>query len=182
MLLTVFLQRMRLHFLPFMSLILLGLAGCNSYDSWAQQRWYDDSKSSVLEQAGLPEDSSSTTYSRDSTQRTEISYRHGRQLIKRHYRHQNLAVEILYAQTNTFELRREVCTDGSLAFEGLFVDGDAYGLSTWWSCNNQLRQQGIRYKGEKIGNWITREEGIAGTVLTDYGRTAFITSMPVFIE
>ncbi|GGG36070.1 hypothetical protein [Hymenobacter glacieicola] len=102
--------------------------------------------------------------------------------LQRRYQYQNLVFESYHAQTQDYELRREVCENGSFAFEGIFVDGEPYGISTWWACNNQLRMQGVRYKGERVGEWVIREENVPGTEIKDYGHFELITSMPVFVE
>ena len=56
-------------------------------------------------------------------------------------------------------MRKEICIDGSLVFEGIFYKKKSVGLSIWWHCENHNKQQeGIRFGNEKIGTWKEWDE------------------------
>jgi hypothetical protein len=158
------------------------LTGCNSYAQWAQRRWYEQTAARILDQARLQPDSVGLAFSADSTRRTESLYAAGKLFRRRFYDQQILRAEFYYAQTNDFELRRELCEEGGCAFEGIFVADQAYGLSTWWDCNRQLRKRGVRYGGEPVGEWAVREPGQNGTRYLDYGQVRLLLAMPEFVE
>jgi len=60
---------------------------------------------------------------------------------------------ILYSKDGKLELRKEICANGQVAFEGITYEDHFYGLSTWWHCNGQIREQGLRYRNKQIGSW-----------------------------
>ena len=85
--------------------------------------------------------------------------------------------ETRYSADKKFELRREIYPSGQLAFEGVYYNGNFYGLSTWWFENGQTREQGIRFNDQKISIWKTWDE--QGNLLRkkDYNNTTLIDSL-----
>ncbi len=61
---------------------------------------------------------------------------------------------IYYSKDGLFELRQEICEDGEINCESIYVDGDVFGLFTKWDCDNLKVEEGFYYKGKKIGDWL----------------------------
>ncbi len=132
------------------------------------QQWLDDMRRIIIEQSSFSIDSSSTEKYPDRKLHITKSFHQNRLMIEKWYREDGSpAVEKYYAENNLFEYRRELCLDGEIAFEGIFYNGKAYGLSTWWDCRKNKQEQGVRYADQKIGIW--KEWKADGTeITTDY--------------
>jgi hypothetical protein len=145
------------------------LIACNEQKPFDAETWYNQNKETILAQAGAPTDSvMRRNWSNDMPER-EFFYRQGKIVIEKRYRDTGYpAIEKYYANDGKYEFRREYCMDGTVSFEGIFYNGFAYGLSTWWGCGVPTQERGIRIKDKKIGNWLTIDaKGIQGQ--TDFG-------------
>ncbi len=161
-------------------IIVLILPGCHSPSSSTfndrSQEWYDQTKKEILVQSDLKEDSTASTLNNGSG--WEQSYYHGHLFQGKCYGKGMLTYETHYSRDGLFELRREVCVNGSISFEGIVYRKGFYGLSTWWYCNRHLKSQGVRFMGKSIGKWKKWDEN--GKVsITESGRYSAIDSMPV---
>ena len=141
----------------FLSFLLLSMIiGCNKkhIDS---QKWYDDTKAEILKQANLKADSISDFYDKDSSRKCQYSYLKGHLFrectIKKEGTHGG--IDFYFSKDGKFVLRREICNNDTILFEGIYYQGGFYGLSTWWkNCDKrQIRSQGLRYKSSEIGIW-----------------------------
>lgn len=117
------------------------------------KKWYENTKSEILKQSNLQSDSVVSTFNEDNSYKYEQYYFEGKKFLRKGFNNEVLRLEIHYSKDQNFELRREICDNGNYLFEGIFYKNNAYGLSIWRHCNNQLQQQGLRYNGQEIGVW-----------------------------
>lgn len=122
--------------------------------------WFSKKKQRLLDQLRTAPDSTNVAPVEDPQfeEVKEFSQGFMRRRLIRHKDGRPL-YEYIYSPDG-FELRRMFCGNGQLAFEGLALRGEFYGLSTWWHCNGSLDHYGIRYADKKVGRWpYFREDG-----------------------
>ena len=132
---------------------MLTILSCsNNYNT---KEWFDLKKSEILDFAKQEPDSITESINNDKSWKTVSHYLDGQIIYERDYNlsFQNLGLEHFYYPSDKSELRREICDNKNMGFEGLFLNGKAHGLSRWWDCNNQLIESGYRYKGKQVGIW-----------------------------
>lgn len=163
---------MRLYFFL---LALIFIYSCNSKSPNAiTDKWFEKTKQSILNYSLQDPD----TVIKESGRSILLkSIKNGKLLIQKTFRsNRTLESETNFSDDGLFELRKEICPNERVSFEGIFYKGEAYGLSTWWNCNGSIIEQGIRYKSEKIGWW--KEKNSKGEIIEiNYGNTNYIDSI-----
>ncbi len=158
--------------------ILTLLFSCNTHhEKFDSEKWYQRTKDFILTESNLPTDSTSIeNYANGKTHKV-IAFNNGHPTIEKWFRESGEQIsETHYSCDGEFELRREICVDGQIAFEGIFYKKSAYGLSTWWGCGKIKEQEGIRFNEKKIGIWKSWDEnGIVKE--TDYKNNDLIDSL-----
>ena len=159
-------------------LIIALLTHCTNHDRKEQSnKWYLETKTEILKQSNLNADSTSQTFNEDKSYLTEDYYSFGHKFLTKGYNNTIPRLEIHYSKDGNFELRRELCDNGNLGFEGITYKEHFYGLSTWRRCNGTLDQKGVRFNDQKIGIW--KEKALWGQYKnTDYGNYNKFDSMP----
>jgi hypothetical protein len=158
------------------SVLILLLVSCTRDIYNDSLEWYEEIKAEILKQSDLEADSVHTEV--NGTWRKEHSYNNGRKFLVRNFNDGNLRTETFYSTNSDFELRREICDRGLVAFEGIFYRGDAYGPSTWYKCDKKMTLRGVRYKGKEIGRWKIRNYHNDKLEDKDYGREELVDSLP----
>ncbi|MGN6214112.1 hypothetical protein [Parafilimonas sp.] len=139
--------------------------------------WYKETKQAILEQSNKAADSTHTENYDDGKPHKVKYFNRGMPTIEKWYRETGeQVVETHYSSDGKFELRREICPSGKVAFEGIFVNKNAYGLSTWWGCGEHKQEEGIRFNNEKVGQWKTWDSNGKESV-SDYGGSELIDSL-----
>jgi hypothetical protein len=158
---------------------LLLLSSCTLHPKPSDpEKWYRETKEIILSESSLPTDSTATEKYADGTIHKAKSYNHAHPTVEKWYRETGeQVVQTNFSRNGLFELRREICKDGKPGFEGIFFQGNAYGLSTWWRCGKSKEEEGIRYKDQKIGVWKTWDVG-GKLSATDYGHVNLMDSLP----
>lgn len=142
--------------------------------------WYEFTKAEILKQADLSPDSIISSYNEDRSFKKEHYFSGGHEYLIRGYDKGILCIETHFSKEGSFELRRELCDNGNLTFEGIAYKKHFYGLSTWRYCDGQLMQQGVRYDDKKVGVWKTFDQKGRQIEETDYRSIAQLDSMPTF--
>ncbi len=157
--------------------IFILFAGCSQTDQTT--KWYEETKAEILRQSDMKADSSSLEYNEDSTFNRESFYLKGHKFrLIGSDTNGGIGLETHYSKDGNFELRREVCENGTFRFEGIYYINKFYGLSTWSYCDGRPSQQGVRYKSEKIGIWKDWDETGKLTEEKDFGKKEKLDSMP----
>lgn len=139
--------------------------------------WYKETKQAILKQSDKPADSTQTENYNDGKPHKVKYFSQGTPTVEKWYRETGeQVVETHYSSDGMFELRREICPTGKIAFEGIFFNKKAYGLLTWWRCEGNKTQEGIRFNGKKIGQWKNWDSNGQETV-SDYGSSELIDSL-----
>jgi hypothetical protein len=136
----------------------LFLSSCSDSRVKRANEWYEGTKAEILKQSDLIADSTRYELNKDNSFRREYKYCKGHLFLVLGYSIDSISfkkrLEIHFSKDGDFELRREICANGTYLFEGVFYKDHAYGLSTWRHCNTgQLDDQGIRFKGQTIDIW-----------------------------
>lgn len=161
------------------SFLCLVLQGCGGSEPPKVQRWYEGTKAAILQQCEQRIDSSHRQYSADSLFMRVDYFAQGVRLRADLYQSGKLAAQTCYSADGRFELRREGCEDGRIAFEGLVYEDEFYGLSRWWHCNGLLAEQGMRFRSLKMGRWEYYNR-LGELVKTEYhGPTDSLDFLPV---
>lgn len=156
------------------SAILMIACNPNQHDD----AWTARVKEKIIAESDLPTDSAFTSEVADMGFK-KIRYYSKRTLTREKWHHANgfQPVEILYSKDGLFQLRRELCENGTVSFEGVFFKDQAYGMSTWWSCDDHsVLEQGIRYKGKQVGFWKTKDDA-GKTTKVNFGKYPLIDSL-----
>ncbi len=162
-------------------LFIVGLTlfiSCNTdkkkFDS---DQWYNKTKNFILTESNLPIDSTSTENYENGIMHKLKSFNKGHLTIEKWFRETGEQVlETHYSKDGDFELRREICTNGKVAFEGVFFQKNSYGLSTWWGCGKFKQDEGKRFRNSRIGVWKHWDEkGVVSE--TDYKMNNLIDSL-----
>ncbi len=142
-----------------------------------EEKWYDDTKATILEQSDIKPDSVIYIVNNQETNyKRQYTYSKGCNFIERAFRKDKIVFEKYYNTVGDFELRREICDNGTYGFEGIFYKGYPYGISTWRNCDGKIDHQGVRFKDKRIGEWREwKGEVIIGTY---YGNKEMLDSMP----
>ncbi|NIG55825.1 hypothetical protein [Chitinophaga sp. Cy-1792] len=165
--------------LPILILSLPIFAACERQQTAvAHRHWYEHTKSTILEQAGMAPDSIAYSYNEDSTHKVVEQYHDKHLLSTRGFDHDILRYEIFYSIDRDFEFRRERCENGNPAFEGLFYKNEGYGITTWFA-GNRLKEQGVRFKNNRVGIWKLWTKENMEPEEKNYGGDAAIESFPV---
>lgn len=163
--------------------VALFLTRCASNDSMSStEKWYENTKATILKQSDLKPDSTTLTFNEDSTFKKEHSFSGGHEFLLKGYNKGILRLETHYSKDGNFELRREVCDNGNFGFEGIVYKSNFYGLSTWRYCEGQLENQGVRYNDQKIGIWKNFDKTGKQTDETDYKNIEKLDSMPILMK
>ncbi|WP_143305596.1 toxin-antitoxin system YwqK family antitoxin [Chitinophaga vietnamensis] len=134
----------------------------------AHEMWYNNTKAVIIDQASVEADSVAYTFNADSSRKIIQDYHQQHLLITRGFQQGNLQYEIYYSKQGDFEWRRELCENGQPAFEGIFYKNEGYGLTTWYNCDGNIREQGVRLKNEKAGAWKTWNDSARSLQQTRY--------------
>ncbi len=156
------------------------LNSCDTADYKTQaETWYNETKAAIFKQSDQQADSTITLYNADSSYQTVCPYAKGHLLLKRGFNHGLLRMEVYYSQDSKFELRREVCENGKVGFDGIFYEDKPYGVSTWNYCNGKTQEEGIRISDQKIGVW--RKWDANGMLLDekDYHNLGKLNQLPL---
>jgi antitoxin component YwqK of YwqJK toxin-antitoxin module len=176
---------MKRHHITFLTLLTIGLflTRCASNDGkTSSDKWYEDTKAEILKQADLKPDSTTLTFYDDSTFKKEHYFSGGHEYLLKGYYKGILSLETYYSNDGNFELRREVCDNGNLGFEGIVYKDHFYGLSTWRYCDGQIDHQGVRHNDKKIGVWKKFDEAGKQIEETDYKNIEQLDSMPTITK
>ncbi|MFB6456870.1 hypothetical protein ACE38W_16480 [Chitinophaga sp. Hz27] len=164
--------------LPLLILSLPIFAACQRQQTTvAHQQWYEHTKNTILEQAATPPDSITYSFNEDSTHKVVMLYHDKHLLATRGFDHDILRYEIFFSKDGNFEFRRERCENGNPAFEGLFYKNEGYGLTTWFA-EKRLKEQGVRFKSQRVGIWKLWTKENKEAEEKDYGGDAAIESFP----
>ncbi|RAJ77609.1 hypothetical protein CLV59_107377 [Chitinophaga dinghuensis] len=144
----------------------------------AHELWYKNTKERILQQSSQEPDSVRYTFNQDSTLKTAWQYHDKHLMTKKGFQQSIFRFEINYSKDGLFELRREMCENGKLAFEGIFYKNEAYGLSTWYDCKGNPINQGVKYKDQSIGSWKSWKKPMETPAEMDYGNNLPLDSFP----
>ncbi|MDB5198469.1 MAG: hypothetical protein JWO92_432 [Chitinophagaceae bacterium] len=142
------------------------LSGCFPQNKTSEAiEWYKETKGSILKDSDDPTTVSLIDYYENGKLKKVSSIKNGQPIVIKYYRIEGeQSAETHFSPDSKFELRKELCADGSLTFEGIFYKAQAIGLSTWWKCG-RIEKQGNRWNGERIGVWKEWDEnGLAKEV------------------
>ena len=157
------------------------LVSCGISNEEKSKKWYEETKAEILRQANLKADSTTIVFNDiDSTFRKEYSFSGGQLFQEKYYSQDNLCCEIYYSKNGKFELRREFYpNEKHCGFEGIFYKKKGYGIYSCWHRNGQLKEQGVRYKGERISVWEEWDEtGRLISTIEYIGTSNLLDSMP----
>lgn len=139
--------------------------------------WYKKTKEFILKESSLLPDSTETEYYDDGKPHKIRFFSNGIPIGEKWYRATGeQAVETNFSRDGQFELRKEICQDGKVAFEGVFYKKEPYGLSTWFGCGEFKQQQGIRFRDKKVGIWKSWD-GNGKETNVDYKNNELIDSL-----
>lgn len=174
-------RRMGLFTPPGICFLCFTLYGCGPSKQPEVQVWYEHVKEAILHQNEQRIDSSHRLYTPDSLFMRVEYFAKGVRLRTDLYQSGKLGAQTCFSADGRFELRREGCEDGRIAFEGLVYKGEFYGLSRWWHCNGLLAEQGMRFRSVKIGRWEYYNR-LGDLVKTEYhGPTDSLAFLPVLL-
>lgn len=141
--------------------------------------WYSQTKDFILTESNLPTDSTATEYFADGNQQKVKLFNNGHPTVEKWYQVTGEQIaETKYSRDGQFELRKEICQNGQIAFEGIFYKTNPYGLSTWFGCTKIKQKEGIRFKDKKVGIWKSWND--KGEVTeTDYKNIELIDSLQI---
>jgi antitoxin component YwqK of YwqJK toxin-antitoxin module len=123
----------------------------NHFDT---DKWYEQTKNKILEMCNITPDSTFKEYYDDGKVHVIKSFKNGHLISEKLFRGTGEQVtETNYSSDEAFQLRKEICEDGQISFEGIFYKGEAYGLSRWWRCDQSKIEEGVRFRSDKIGIW-----------------------------
>jgi hypothetical protein len=160
--------------------IIIFLVSCQAnQDKIIAENWYEEIKAEILKQSKLIADSVITMNDkRDSLRRERKSFYHGAVFFSELFYKGIKRGETYFSIERVFELRREICENNLISFEGIFINGEAYGPSTWKYCNGNLEKEGIRFKNKHIGIWYEWAEIGKRISQTDYKQMELLKSLP----
>lgn len=116
--------------------------------------WYASVSARIEQSAGLQADTTHLEFLADSAFSHRTFIHRGHVFREEWYdRSGQLQGLSLFTPDGKFEWRREICPNGTTAFEGILFKNKFYGPCTWRYCNGQLRQQGVRFANREIGGW-----------------------------
>lgn len=75
-------------------------------------------------------------------------------------------------------ITEEICPNGTISFKGNLINGNFYGLSTWWHCNGKKESEGIRVKGVEVGKWKYWDENGKLIKTENKGNLKLLDSIP----
>lgn len=127
--------------------------------------WYEETKTEILKQSALKPDSVGFRFISDSSRKKEMHFYKGRMFFAKFYRKGIQTSESYFSKDGNFELRRMLCENATISFEGIAYKTSLYGPSIEYFCSGKIKLQGCWYQGEKIGTWKTFNEG--GVMLDD---------------
>jgi hypothetical protein len=171
---------MRKHILLIFGLpiVLLLLHQCRPETPPDVATWYENLRADIQKKADLQADTTHFEYLADSTFSHRVFIRGKRVFREEWYgKAGDLQGVSLYMPDGRFELRSEICPDGSRGFEGILFKNKFYGPCTWWYCNGQMRQQGYRFANREIGLWRRWDENGVLVDSVDRGNGALLDSL-----
>jgi hypothetical protein len=148
---------------------------CGSFNGKAK-RWFDNTKSEILRQSDLSPDS----LGGDSVY--VVFYYKGRKFNESRFYGGKKRFEAFSSRDGDFELRREVCENGTIRFEGILYQGFFYGPSKWFNCDGSLSDEGFRFKGEHIGKWEYWDSKLNSNYIEDHQRYSVVDSLPLITK
>ncbi|MBV8253145.1 MAG: hypothetical protein JO154_11105 [Chitinophaga sp.] len=166
--------------LPVIAMVSVILFSCSQPQTRvAHELWYKQTKEAILHQSALEPDSVWYTFNQDSSYKTIWQYHEHHLITKRGFNKSIFRYESNFSKNGLFELRREMCDNGKIGFEGIFYKTKAYGLSTWYDCQDHPVSQGVRFNGEKIGNWKSWKSPKEAPTEEEHGNQLPLDSFPV---
>jgi len=126
--------------------------------------WTNAMKASILGDYGKGVDSTVYLPLEDPSFFQKLEYRGGMLKQKKYISRDSLTIfEIYTAGANgEFELRRKFCPNGQMAYEGITLNGEHYGMDMWWHCNGKVEHKGLRFASKYFGKWpYFKEDGTA---------------------
>jgi len=144
----------------------------------AHELWYKQTKEAILQQAAQEPDSVWYSFNQDSSYKTIWQYHDKHLISKKGFQKAIFRSEAYYSQDGFFELRRELCDNGKIGFEGIFYKGKGYGISTWYDCQDHPVRQGLRFNDEKIGTWKNWKSPNEAPTEVEQGRQMPMDSFP----
>lgn len=152
-------MRKRCITLPGSLLAVFCLIQCQKQAPLTPAAWYDALRTNIQSAADLKADTTHFQYLADSTFSHRTFIRQGCIYREEWYgKAGDLQGISLFTTDGKFELRREICPDRSIGFEGILFKNKFYGPCTWWHCNGRMRQQGFRYANREVGAWRRWDE------------------------
>jgi hypothetical protein len=166
-----------LHFI-FASFIIF--YSCTKKQSLDPRIWYNHTKSVILKNSMVRPDSIVGKTLNNSSWVLTFSSRGKTYRELRNNSLSRVHADTYYGKNHDFELRREICQNGTISFEGIFYKKLAYGLSTWYeNCDSsKIKEQGVRYKSGAIGIWKIRNDN-GRLVEEDHNNSDKLDSMPL---
>ena len=145
------------------ALLAAGIFSCKNNESQSREHgiktgedpWTVKMKAKILADFSLGTDSTLTKELPDGIFYELKKYRQGHLVLQQIKSKQGdlTVTEVIYAGNGHFEIRREYCKNGQMAFEGIVSNDDFYGQSTWWECDGRVYRQGMKYRSKLFGKW-----------------------------